>query len=1096
MLGIPHFECYSCNKIFHGKCFKSSKAEAINNNLYCISCKTNTTKRYNPFKSMIDCKEDDIDPYLQKMSDILEKCKSYSIKDFNKEMQIYSQNSFRMVFQNIDGNKTNFDAFNIEIERLSLKFQIIGLAETNIGSEESPAYKLEGYIPYYQEKHVNKSKGTGIALYIEDSLNAVINEDLSWVTKNLETLFVTIQHAEPLHVGVIYRPPSGNPTEAIAELQKILESCPKKNLHLLGDYNIDLHADSNKHANEFEAMTSVLNIMPVISVYTHEKPGCKKSCIDNILTNDIENSICSGTIDTCISHHKAIFHIIDSPLCDTRTPKPTYVQYYDYCSSNVTKFTDSLTNILNTSPPKDFSEFHSVFSDQLDKACKLEQPKCSKRTAKTNPWITIGLLTSINRKHELHDLWQIAKKKKCLLADKCNPTECLCCNCINRRARHELFKKYRKKTNYLINCAKLRYNGEKLKECAGDSKKTWEIINNLRGKNRREIKPNFVINDERITNRRIIANEFNKYFASIASKLNETYVDNGLRIKPLPSFTDYLPKPCLSSIYLQDCDYTEILEIVGELKNGKASDIPIHVIKASSHIIAPYLATYFNRCMQEGFFPDELKTGRISPIYKKDNEELLENYRPVSTLPVFGKILEKLIYKRFYSFFISKGIINENQFGFRKNHSTSHALNYSVENIRSLLNDKQHVLGIFIDLSKAFDTLAHDKLITKLNNYGIRGNALHLISSYLSNRKQYVSVLNENSDELTVDFGVPQGSVLGPLLFILYINDLCNITDKGKFVLFADDTNIFVAAGSKNEVYTMANKVLQTVNNYMEVNLLHINVKKCCYMYFSPLRTKNDELDDDLDSHFLSINCKIIQRVSQTKFLGIIIDDRLSWKPHLTSLNMKLKSACGRIYRIKKCLPEYLHKQIYHSLFESHLSFAISVWGGVSSNQIKPLFITQKRCIRMFFGDNASYIDKFNTSARVRPLESQRLGADFYKKESTKPLFLKHELLAIENLYRLRIIVELYKIIKYRTPMSLFSLYKISDRKENRLITPTPTSQFIYKSAYHWNEFRKVCSNLNFTSSCSSIKNMAKNSLLRSQNRHGVDWYESNFSEF
>ena len=373
---------------------------------------------------------------------------------------------------------------------------------------------------------------------------------------------------------------------------------------------------------------------------------------------------------------------------------------------------------------------------------------------------------------------------------------------------------------------------------------------------------------------------------------------------------------------------------------------------------------------------------------------------------------------------------------------------------------------------------------------------MHLISSYLSNRKQYVSVLNENSDELTVDFGVPQGSVLGPLLFILYINDLCNITDKGKFVLFADDTNIFVAAGSKNEVYTMANKVLQTVNNYMEVNLLHINVKKCCYMYFSPLRTKNDELDDDLDSHFLSINCKIIQRVSQTKFLGIIIDDRLSWKPHLTSLNMKLKSACGRIYRIKKCLPEYLHKQIYHSLFESHLSFAISVWGGVSSNQIKPLFITQKRCIRMIFGDNASYIDKFKTSARVRPLESQRLGADFYKKESTKPLFLKHELLAIENLYRLRIIVELYKIIKYRTPMSLFSLYKISDRKENRLITPTPTSQFIYKSAYHWNEFRKVCSNLNFTSPCSSIKNMAKKSLLRSQNRHGVDWYESNFSEF
>ena len=1096
MLGTPHFECHSCNTIIHAKCFKSSKAEVINHNLFCIDCKESIVRKYNPFKSMINCKEDDIDPYLQRMSDILENCESYSIKDFNKKAQTYSRDYCSMIFQNIDGNKTNFDEFSMVIERLSINFQVIGLAETNVGSDESPVYKLEGYTPYYQDKHVNKSRGTGIALYVEDSLNAVVNENLSWVTKNLETLFITIQHDQPIHIGVIYRPPSGNPAEAMAELQKILELCPKKNLNLLGDYNIDLHHDSDKYVNEFETMTSALSMMPVISVYTHEKPGCKKSCIDNILTNDIENSVCSGTIDTCISHHKAIFHIINSPVCDGRTPELKYMQYYDYCSSNVAKFTESLSYVLNTNPPKDFSEFHSVFTDQLDKACKLEQPKCSKRTVKNNPWITNGLITSINRKHELHDLWQIAKKNKCLLADKSSLTECLCYNCINKRARHEDFKKYRKKTNYLINCAKLKYNGEKLKECVGDSKKTWEIINNLRGKSRRQIKPNFVIDDERVTNRRIIANEFNKYFASIASKLNEAYVEDGLRISPLPSFTDYLPKPCLSSIYLLDCDHIEILEIISELKNGKSSDIPIHVIKASSYVIAPYLTTYFNNCMQEGYFPDELKTGRISPIYKKDNEELLENYRPVSTLPVFGKILEKLIYKRLYSFFISKGLINENQFGFRKNHSTSHALNYSVESIQSLLKNKQHVLGIFIDLSKAFDTLAHDKLTAKLENYGIRGNALKLIASYLSNRKQFVNVLNENSDELSVEYGVPQGSVLGPLLFIIYINDLCNITDKGKFVLFADDTNIFIAAESKNKAYSIANKVLQAVSTYMEVNLLHINVKKCCYMYFSPSKNHKDELNDDLENQYLSINCKIIQRVSQTKFLGIIIDDKLNWQPHLASLNKKLRSACGRIYRIKKCLPEYLHKQIYHSLFESHLSFAISVWGGVPSNQLKPLFITQKKCIRMIFGDNIGYLDKFNTSARVRPLESQRLGANFYKKESTKPLFSKHEVLAVENLYRLRTIIELFKIIKYRTPISLNSLFKISDRNDTRLVTPSPSTQFVYKSAYHWNEFRKVIGKLNFTSPCSSVKNVAKKSLLSSQNRYGVDWCDKNFSEF
>ena len=175
-------------------------------------------------------------------------------------------------------------------------------------------------------------------------------------------------------------------------------------------------------------------------------------------------------------------------------------------------------------------------------------------------------------------------------------------------------------------------------------------------------------------------------------------------------------------------------------------------------------------------------------------------------------------------------------------------------------------------MSKAFDTIDHRKLITKLNNYGIRGNALNLISSYLSNRKQCVSVLDVQSEELPVEYGVPQGSVLGPLLFILYINDLCKLTETGEFVLFADDTNIFVAAETKEKAYIMANKVLLAVSNYMEVNLLHINVKKCCYLYFSP--SKRDH--DDEDSQYLTINNRLIKRVKQTKFLGVIIDNKLS----------------------------------------------------------------------------------------------------------------------------------------------------------------------------------------------------------------------------
>ena len=220
---------------------------------------------------------------------------------------------------------------------------------------------------------------------------------------------------------------------------------------------------------------------------------------------------------------------------------------------------------------------------------------------------------------------------------------------------------------------------------------------------------------------------------------------------------------------MHNCSNEEVDKIISELKNGKSSDIPINVVKYSAPVIIPHLVKLYNVSLYEGFFPDELKTGRITPIYKKENAELMENYRPVSTLPVFGKILEKLIYSRFYNFFLSKGVLTDSQFGFRKGHSTSHALNYSIQHIENELRKKNHVVGIFIDLSKAFDTIDHNKLLRKLEHYGIRGNASDLIKSYLSNRKQYVSVLDENSDKLHVVWGVPQGSVLGPLLFILYL---------------------------------------------------------------------------------------------------------------------------------------------------------------------------------------------------------------------------------------------------------------------------------------------------------------------------------------
>ena len=218
----------------------------------------------------------------------------------------------------------------------------------------------------------------------------------------------------------------------------------------------------------------------------------------------------------------------------------------------------------------------------------------------------------------------------------------------------------------------------------------------------------------------------------------------------------------------------------------------------------------------------------------------MQNYRPVSTLPCFSKLFEKLIYSRLYNFCIAKNIIYENQFGFRRLHSTSHAVNYSVNHIISNLENRHHVLGIFIDLSKAFDTISHEKLLHKLENYGIRGLPLKLMKSYIDNRQQLTNVNGSKSGLKNVVFGVPQGSVLGPLLFLLYINDIINSSTLGHFVMFADDTNIFVTGKDEFEAHSKANKLLKELHLYMLSNQLHINFEKCVYLHFKPTLNNNE----------------------------------------------------------------------------------------------------------------------------------------------------------------------------------------------------------------------------------------------------------------
>ena len=500
----------------------------------------------------------------------------------------------------------------------------------------------------------------------------------------------------------------------------------------------------------------------------------------------------------------------------------------------------------------------------------MRQPTCpyKKKTKKdlkkkTKPWINNYIIKLIFHKDKLFH-----RKIK-------NPLN------IRLKCAYNLF---RNRVTREIKKAKKEYYKNFFETNLSNMKKTWQGIKeiiNLNNNNGPKVSQlnyqgkQFNTNDG-------MANAFNDFFTEVGPKLDKEIPPSRRDKNP----TTYLNSRVSLPFLISPTSPNEINNIINALDNAKSSGpccIPTKLLKLVSDNISIPLSDICNASFLQGVFPENNKIAKVIPIHKKGSTKDINNYRPISLLSIFSKIMEKLMAIRLNSFLDLNSIIVPNQFGFRAGFSTSHSLISITETIKKTIDEKKYGCGIFIDLKKAFDTVNHDILLQKLEHYGIRDIALSWFNSYLTGRKQYVHLNGVNSMINNITCGVPQGSVLGPLLFLIYINDLPNISKKLKFYLFADDTNIYYESKNLKSLEKTVNKELDKLHDWLCLNRLSLNISKTNFVIFHAINKPKTY------SITLLINKRAISETNTVKYLGILIDSQLTFKNHIVELTKKIQ---------------------------------------------------------------------------------------------------------------------------------------------------------------------------------------------------------------
>ena len=432
--------------------------------------------------------------------------------------------------------------------------------------------------------------------------------------------------------------------------------------------------------------------------------------------------------------------------------------------------------------------------------------------------------------------------------------------------------------------------------------------------------------------------------------------------------------------------------------------------------IAYPIAKLANISFETDLHPERLKIEKVIPIFKSGSKMLTSNYRPISLLSNLNKIIEKIMFTRVHSFLQNENLIYKQQFGFRPKHSTTHALINITENIKEALDNGKSACGVFVDLKKAFDTVNHEILLQKMSRYGIHGPIHKWFKSYLSNRFQFVSILGFDSKKQSIKHGVPQGSVLGPLLFLIYINDLHNAIKHSKTFLFADDTNLLNININQNKMQREMNIDLRNLCQWLLANKISLNKTKTELIVFKKPSTI-------IPFNKIKINGMKLQPSKSVKYLGIHIDEHLDGSAHTKILIPKLQRANGMLAKIRHYTSSNQTKSIYHSIFASHMTYGCQIWGqSISNAHINKIQTLQNNALRLV---------TFAANSR----------------DHITPLYAEHNILKIKDLISLKNILIIHDYFKEKLPVTFNGFYTLQQNPEKD--TPLDLREIIPPSRFN-----------------------------------------------